>query len=128
MRGTMIRQIRSTRIFMAMISCVHYEVITGHVGRKRRPPNQGLDKFDQTGTCCRGLCGRIAAFTILVDILGKGLSLKPKPIDPAGAIENDDLSGVGTGEFAHRGLCALTNPLKPAFAGCVPTFEASFAG
>jgi AMP-polyphosphate phosphotransferase len=26
--------------------------------------------------------GRIAAFTILVDILGKGLSLKPKPLDP----------------------------------------------
>jgi hypothetical protein len=32
MRGTMIRQIRSMRIFMAMISCVHYELITGHVG------------------------------------------------------------------------------------------------
>jgi len=25
--------------------------------------------------------GRIAAFTILIDILGKGLSLKPKPLD-----------------------------------------------
>jgi hypothetical protein len=28
------------------------------------------------------LYGRLAAFTIMVDILGKGLHLKPRPLDP----------------------------------------------
>ena len=27
-------------------------------------------------------CGRVAVFTILIEILGKGLSLKPRPLDP----------------------------------------------
>ena len=26
--------------------------------------------------------GRVAVFTIMIDILGKGLSLKPRPLDP----------------------------------------------
>jgi hypothetical protein len=28
------------------------------------------------------LYGRVAVFTILIEILGKGLSLKPRPLDP----------------------------------------------
>jgi AMP-polyphosphate phosphotransferase len=26
--------------------------------------------------------GRVAVFTIMIDVLGKGLSLKPRPLDP----------------------------------------------
>jgi hypothetical protein len=26
--------------------------------------------------------GRVAAFTIFIEVLGKGLSLKPRPLDP----------------------------------------------
>ena len=26
--------------------------------------------------------GRVAVFTIMIDILGEGLSLKPRPLDP----------------------------------------------
>jgi hypothetical protein len=28
------------------------------------------------------LYGRLAAFTILIEVLGRGLSLKPRPLDP----------------------------------------------
>lgn len=28
------------------------------------------------------LYGRVVAFTILIQVLGKGLSLKPRPLDP----------------------------------------------
>ena len=28
------------------------------------------------------LYGRLAAFTILIEVLGKGLHLKPRPLDP----------------------------------------------
>jgi hypothetical protein len=28
------------------------------------------------------LYGRLATFTILIEVLGKGLSLKPRPLDP----------------------------------------------
>jgi AMP-polyphosphate phosphotransferase len=42
------------------------------------------------------LYGRIAVFSILIDVLGKGLSLKPRPLDPKIARMAKDLFDLGS--------------------------------